>query len=285
MRIAINLASRPFADIGPAIKRLRIAMGVLAVLALVLGIGRQHLHHKAEVARARDHSLDGSIAHINQERQGYQTMMQEPKNALVLDESAALNRLFDEKAFSWTLAMEDLETVLPGGVQVSTLEPLREKDGRITLRLRVAGPRDRAVQLVANLEHSRRFTLPRIVGENAEATGGANQHLEPVSASNRVNFDIQAQYNPITLAEFKKADKAGQSKDSGEADGKAPARRKAAVKPRTAKPNPQHRSGQAAEFRKRPVPAAAGSGALRKPHAGTAQPPAAHHEPAQGGSR
>ncbi len=285
MRITLNLATRPFTDIGPALKRLRMLMGALALLSLVFTGGFYLLHNKAEQARARDHSLDGKIAAINQERQGYRNMMQEPQNVQLLAESTTLNQLFDEKTFSWTLAMEDLETVLPGGVQVSTLEPLREKDGRITLRLRVAGPRDRAVQLVANLEHSRRFTLPRIVGENAEATGGANQHLEPVSASNRVNFDIQAQYNPITLAEFKKADKAGQSKDSGEADGKAPARRKAAVKPRTAKPNPQHRSGQAAEFRKRPVPAAAGSGALRKPHAGTAQPPAAHHEPAQGGSR
>ena len=196
MRIAINLASRPFADIGPAIKRLRIAMGVLAVLALVLGIGRQHLHHKAEVARARDHSLDGSIARINQERQGYQTMMQEPKNAQVLDESAALNRLFDEKAFSWTLAMEDLETVLPAGIQVTTLEPNRSPDGVITLKLRVAGPRDRAIELVQNLEHSRHFSSPRIVGESAEATGGPNERVQPVSASNRVSFDVLADYVP-----------------------------------------------------------------------------------------
>ncbi len=202
MRIAINLASRPFADIGPAIKRLRIAMGVLAVLALVLGIGRQHLHHKAEVARARDHSLDGSIARINQERQGYQTMMQEPKNAQVLDESAALNRLFDEKAFSWTLAMEDLETVLPGGVQATSLEPLRDKKSAlITLRMRVVGPRDKAVELVQNLEHSKRFVLPRIIGETSESNLVPGAALEPVSASNRVNFEVLADYNPATAAE------------------------------------------------------------------------------------
>ena len=38
-----------------------------------------------------------------------------------------LNQLFDEKTFSWTLAMEDLETVLPGGVQVATLDPTRDQ--------------------------------------------------------------------------------------------------------------------------------------------------------------
>ena len=34
MRVTLNLATRPFADLGPAIKRLRIGMGVLA-----LGLG------------------------------------------------------------------------------------------------------------------------------------------------------------------------------------------------------------------------------------------------------
>ena len=105
-------------------------------------------------ARARDHSLDGQIARINQERQGYQAMMREPDNAQVLNQAESLNKLFDEKAFSWTLAMEDLETVLPGGVQVTSIEPARDKDGRITLHLRVLGPRDRAIELVSNLEHS-----------------------------------------------------------------------------------------------------------------------------------
>jgi type IV pilus assembly protein PilN len=123
----------------------------------------------------------------------------------LLKQTDALNHLFDEKAFSWTLAMEDLETVLPGGVQVSTIEPVRAKDGHITLHLRVIGPRDRAIELVRNLEHSRRFLLPRIVGENAEATGGPNERLEPVSASNRFDFDLLAEYNPAAPGERRPA--------------------------------------------------------------------------------
>lgn len=198
MRITLNLATRPYADLGPAIKRLRIGMAALAVLAIGLGFGLRAFHQKAEEARAHDHSLDGSIARINMERQGYQNLMHQPDNAQVLMQAQWLNQLFDEKAFSWTLAMEDLETVLPPGVQVSTIEPVRAKDGHITLRLRVIGPRDRAVDLVRNLEHSRRFLLPRIVGENSESSGAANERLQPVSASNRVNFDLLAEYNPAS---------------------------------------------------------------------------------------
>jgi type IV pilus assembly protein PilN len=200
MRITLNLASRPFADLGPANKRLRIGMGVLAILALLLGLGLHLFHSKAEAARARDHSLDGQIARITQERQAYQDLMRQPANASLLLQAQALNKLFDEKTFSWTL-------VLPGGVMVSTIEPVREKDGRITLHLHVIGPRDRAVELVSNLEHSKRFLFPRIIGENSESAGGAGQKLQPVSASNSVNFELLAEYNPSTLEERKAARK------------------------------------------------------------------------------
>lgn len=212
MRVTLNLATRPFADLGPAIKRLRITMGALALLAIGLMVGLHAIHQKAEAARARDHSLDGQIARIAQERQNYQNLMRQPDNAALLKQAAVLNKLFDEKAFSWTLAMEDLETVLPGGVQVTTLEPARAKDGHITLRLQVIGPRNRAVDLVRNLEHSRRFLLPRIVGENAQASERPGERIEPASASDRVAFDLLAEYNPASEEERK-----GNRKPAGKA--------------------------------------------------------------------
>jgi type IV pilus assembly protein PilN len=238
MRITLNLATRPFADLGPAIKRLRIAMAVLAVLAIAFALSLRAIDHKAEAARARAHSLDGQIARITLERQSYQNLMQQPDNAKLLTESAALNKLFDEKAFSWTLAMEDLETVLPGGVQVSTLEPVPDKTGKITLHLRVIGPRDRAVDLVRNLEHSRRFLLPRIVGENSDvSSSGPNQIVEPVSASNRVNFDLLADYNFDTPVEHRTARRA--AAESDRTAGKHAARRSGAGSPvLTAPPAP-----------------------------------------------
>jgi type IV pilus assembly protein PilN len=202
MRIAINLATRPFTDLGPAMKRLRIAMGALAAVCLLLLLGLHALHQKAEAARAREHSLDGSLALITNERQGYEAMMRKPENAQFMSQVAMLNQLFDEKAFSWTLAMENLETVLPGGVQVTQIEPVRAKNGQTTLHLRVLGPHDLAINLVRNLEHSKRFMSPRIVGENAESSGnGPNQRLEPVSTSNRFEFDLLAEYNPPTPEE------------------------------------------------------------------------------------
>ena len=168
MRISVYLATRPYTDIGPALKRLRIAMAVLAVLGIGFGLGLRAVHQKAEEARATEARVQKQIDAINQERLGYQNMMRQPANAQLLEQASALNKIFDDKTFSWTLAMEDLETVLPGGVQVVSLEPSRDpKTGRITLKLRVMGARDRADDLVQNLEHSRHFLLPHIVSESS----------------------------------------------------------------------------------------------------------------------
>jgi len=230
MRITLNLASRPFTDLGPTLKRLRIAIAVLAAVSLGLLLGLHALHQKAEAARARESSVDASIARVQAERHGYQAMMQQPDNAAFMAEVDTLNQLIDEKSFSWTLAMENLETVLPAGVQVTEIEPARDKEGKITLHLRVIGPHDLSIDLVRNLEHSRRFLAPRIVGENAESSGtGPNQRLEPVSASNRYEFDILADYNPPTPEEraaAKKAEKTsnGEPAKASATPGKSPGR-------------------------------------------------------------
>ena len=196
MRISLNLATRPFANLAPTLRRLRIGMGVLVVLCLLFLLGLHLFDREAAEARARDHSLDGQIARVQSERTAVEAYMSRPDNARLLRQTEFLNQRFDEKAFSWTLAMEAMETVLPAGVQVTAIEPQRDKDGHITVHVRVVGPRDKADDLVANLERSRRFLRPRIVGETAESTTGPAQRQEPISASNRFDFDLLADYNP-----------------------------------------------------------------------------------------
>jgi len=247
MRISLNLASRPYSDLGPAVRRLRIIIAVLFLVCLALGFGLRQLHRKAEIARAQERVLDNQISQMNAERTGYQRMMAEPVNAQLLAQSAALNQLFDVKAFSWTLAMEALETVLPAGVQVSSIEPVRDKSGQIELHLRVAGPRDRADELVQNLEHSRRFFHARISGENSEASTGTNQRLEPVSASNRFDFDLLVDYNPPTLEEARQA--------RAEAKAKAPPA------------NPAAQNGKTPAPLSKPAVPAAGPAAVAQPAA------------------
>lgn len=255
MRITLNLATRPFFDLGPAIKRLRIAMAVLAVVSLLMLLGLHEVHQSAEAARAREHSLDGAIARIQSERQGYAALMQRPDNAALVDQVDMLNQIFGQKSFSWTLAMENLETVLPAGVQVTQIQPVRAKSGQIVLQMRVLGPHDLSIDLVRNLEHSKRFLHPRIAGESAESSSssGPGQRLEPVSPSNRFEFDLLADYNPPTPEERatgKKADKESTATPAADDDsgnpppGTRPARRAAPHATPTFPPNSPPKSGR-----------------------------------------
>ena len=149
--------------------------------------------------------------------------------------------------------MEALETVLPAGVQVTSIEPIRDKEGHITVHLRVVGPRDRAVDLVRNLEHSRRFLQPRIVGESAESNNGPGQRLEPVSPSNRFDFDLLADYNPPTpeerTAAKKKCGQAALQRTAPAGSAKSGAAARTAFQPSREQPGRQPYTGPA-----RPAP-------------------------------
>jgi type IV pilus assembly protein PilN len=195
MKITLNLASRPFTDLTDVYKRLRVAMGILALAAIALGLLLHFVLQQDQRAYQRAHLIDDALTQMGSERQSYESLMQQPANAKVLAQTEALNGLFDEKAFSWTLVMKDLETVLPDPVQVTEIEPVRTKDGQVILHLRVLGPRDENIRLVENMEHSNRFLRPRIVGENPEDNNQMTGRIQTVSANSVEDLDLLTDYN------------------------------------------------------------------------------------------
>src|SRR5271156_427856 len=172
MRISVNLANRPFVELRPLFARLRLAMGLLAVLAVGLWFALHSLEAKAKVAQSQMDSLKAKTQQYQHERQVNEARMHQPQNMAVLERSQYLNAVFARKSFSWTAVMMDLEKVLPTGVQVTSIEPVISKEGGVSIRLRVSGDRDKAVQLVRNLETSQRFVGPRLASEQAQTQEG-----------------------------------------------------------------------------------------------------------------
>ncbi len=205
MKITLNLASKPYVDVRSIIKQLRILMGILLVLALPLWLLQRSEQKKAQAATARVRAVEDNVQRLRKQQQSYQELMRQPQNAAVLTQSDFLNSLFRRKAFSWTATMTDLETVLPTGVQVLSIEPVVASDGEVTIRLRVSGARDRAVELVKNLEKSRHFASPRLAGEALTTATGPNMAAQPINAAISVNFDILADYRPLSEADEKEA--------------------------------------------------------------------------------
>jgi type IV pilus assembly protein PilN len=220
MRVSVNLATRPFVELRPFFLRLRILMGALAVVGVAAILVAHVLQVKLDIAQAQIDRLHAKTVAAQQEKQGNERRMHLPANAAVLDRAHFLNRLFLSKSFSWTAVMMDLETVLPSGVQVTSIEPSASADGDLIIRLRVSGDRDRAVQLVRNLERSKRFLAPRLTGEALQAKPGSTQANAFAATANGtpagVEFEILANYNPLPEGEAYAAVKAPK-----EASGKA----------------------------------------------------------------
>jgi type IV pilus assembly protein PilN len=184
-------------------------MVVLAVVAVGALVATHILQQKLDVAKAQIDAVHAKVVAAQNEKRQNERRMREPGNAAVLARAHFLNALFLRKSFSWTAIMMDLETVLPAGVQVTSIEPEPTSDGDVMIRLRVSGNRDRAVQLVRNLERSKRFLAPRLTGEATQAkeTGsqGNNMNGNSLNANSTapagVEFEILANYNPLPEGE------------------------------------------------------------------------------------
>ncbi len=213
MRITLNLASRPFFELRPIILRLRVLAGVLVALMLVLFLLLRQAELKADRAEDIAHRWTVASQQLQQEWQQDQALMREPANAATLQRSDFLNQIFLRKSFSWTTAMMDLELVLPQGVQVTSIDPRMTKEGRVIMRLRINGPRDKVVTLVSNLEKSPHFIEPLVVGETADIQGQGQAGFRPtISETTDVNVEILAGFNPGNLAS---TDINAESKKSG----------------------------------------------------------------------
>jgi type IV pilus assembly protein PilN len=199
VKIAVNLASRPYVELRLIYNRLRTWIMILALLGGAVWYLYRNERGQAEAAEAQVSRVENHVHEMEQQQQKYRTMMQQPKDASILQQSDFLNSLFQRKAFSWTATMTDLETVLPNGVQVLSIDPIVSPDGHVIIRLRVTGERERSLELVRNLEKSRHFANPRLASESLATTQGSQGSIQNVSTSTAVNFDILADYRPLPL--------------------------------------------------------------------------------------
>ncbi len=241
MRISVNLATRPFVELRPLFARLRLAMGLLVLTAVGMAFVVSSLSAKAKLATAHMDTLKRQTNAYQEQRSRDEARMRQPQNQAVLDRSRFLNGLFARKSFSWTAVMMDLEQVLPAGVQVTSIDPVIAKDGEVSIRLRVTGDREKAIDLVKNLEHSSRFTRARISGETAltadkakaigASTAGGAPGLQAVGDQlvAGVEFEIFSGYNPLPSASAAEAKAAGVGSGKPDPDDAEPGARRAPV--------------------------------------------------------
>ena len=223
MRISVNLASRPFVELRPFFARLRTLMATLALIGIALGVVLHMERKKLDLAEHQMDDLRRRTVAVQDEKLRNENRMRQPANSAVLDRAHFLNALFLRKSFSWTAVMMDLENVLPIGVHVTAIEPSITTDGDVIIRLRVSGDRDRAVQLVRNLERSSRFIAPRLSNETTQskeqAATAAASGVPPGGVEFRHIVELQsAALNPEVVGlqdpEYRGAEKCWEAKSA-----------------------------------------------------------------------
>ncbi|MGA9542464.1 MAG: hypothetical protein WBQ85_02785 [Candidatus Sulfotelmatobacter sp.] len=177
MRLDINLASQPYEDARQFWLRWGTALGVAAVLTLAL----LTITVTDWFAARRDHAqiadLRTQIAQRDRTRQQAENFLGQPSNRTTRDQSQFLNELIDRKSLSWTHVLEDLEKVMPARVHLVSIHPELDADNQLTLKMIVAGDRDRALELAHRMEDSRHFAQTYVEAE-APATSGSGDSVQ-----------------------------------------------------------------------------------------------------------
>jgi Tfp pilus assembly protein PilN len=165
MKLRLNLASNALQNNRPFLLGAGLT-GTLGVIALVV------LSHAAYVTwnmnrdlRQKTSAAEDQIRDSERQQRELATLFQTPNSRQILDRSAFLNGMIQQRSFPWTKIFMDLEDTLPAGVRVITIAPHLE-NGRVAVKLVIGALSDDSkVKFLRALEDSKAFSGIRVDGE------------------------------------------------------------------------------------------------------------------------
>jgi hypothetical protein len=192
MKFKINLATQPYENA----RRFFLLWGALLLVvaaltgALVYGanLGWRQAHVTSQKIAVEKSNLDK----LNQQEQADLAILNKPENRDVRERSQVLNSLILRKEFSWSLIFADLEQLMPTRLHVVSIKPQLDANNDIEIHMSVAGDsRDKAIELVHNMEQSREFRHAQVLSETS-------MHREQggTQAGDTVLFQVSALYVP-----------------------------------------------------------------------------------------
>lgn len=193
MRLGINLATTPYEDAQSFYKRAAIAVAAAAIVTLVLAFV---VIRETRSTRQLGSELDAAnheIKNLNRQEDEARAILERPENQGTRNQAQFVNSLLAQRAFSWTQVFADLEKIMPTRVHVVSINPELTKQNELAMKITVAGDsRDKAIELVHNLEASKHFRDAWEVSESNKPAGA------PVAGgvADTVQVQISALYVP-----------------------------------------------------------------------------------------
>jgi type IV pilus assembly protein PilN len=198
MRTNVNLATQPYEDARQYVLRWGALVFVLLIATAGLVWFTVHSVRKTsdisrQLARQRN-----QIATLDVEKATAERMLAMPQNRGTVDKSEFLNSLFARKAFSWTMVFSDMEKIMPPGLRVLSIAPSLDEQNQLQVHILVGGEsRDRAIELVQNLEKMPRFHDVLLRSDQMSVAADSSVQGSTTSdARDPIRFDIVANYTP-----------------------------------------------------------------------------------------
>jgi len=174
MKIAVNLASRPYEDEGQFYRLWGTALVLTALFTAFMVFVSINHHYNSQREWESARQAQAKLEELKRESALAQQVLARPENRGTRDESQFLNNAILRKSFSWTKLMEDMEKVMPAGLRVTSIAPVADQHSRFTLKVEVEGEnRDTAVELLRNMEKSPHFRSPQLTAETHNKGGEA----------------------------------------------------------------------------------------------------------------
>jgi Tfp pilus assembly protein PilN len=202
MRLNINLASQKYEDVRRFYVRWSTAIGLTAVL-MVLLLGLAWINHsRSSKSGQRIKEKQEEIASLEKERAAAETVSNLPENHDVTEQKNYWNRQISRRQLSWTQLFNDLQRIMPARAYLSSVHPEITPDKRLKLTLLIVGDTyNNGLELVQKMEKSERFRGPQF---NAETPV-----KDPRSGTQLYKFDIVTYYTPAGAAPGRAATREG----------------------------------------------------------------------------
>jgi hypothetical protein len=158
MKLHLNLATAPQENRRPFLAAAAV-VGTLGLLALaVLSIAALKSYEGNRDLRADIAQIEVAMQADQQHQRDLEAYFRTAPAQQILDRSAFLNGLIDERSFPWTKIFMDLEQTLPPGVRVVSISP-RLVEGRAEVTLEVGAATDEGkIQFLQAIEKSKVFS-------------------------------------------------------------------------------------------------------------------------------
>jgi Tfp pilus assembly protein PilN len=128
MKLQLNLATVPQANNRQFLAASALGGAVAFVALLLLAHAAYSSWQDQRQLRSETGALQLQIRASEVQQQQLAAYFSGPQAKRVLDRSAFLNSLIDERSFPWTKIFADLERTLPPGVRVVSISPRLDKD-------------------------------------------------------------------------------------------------------------------------------------------------------------